>query len=433
MVIMVLKGLTLPNAHEGIRWYLLGEENGIPADIPMKLSQTAMWTQACSQIFFSIGVCMGVMTSYSSYNPINKPIIGDALKVCFGNSGFSFIAGFAVFSVVGYLKQENRAVADNIKSFGLAFIAYPTSIEMLPGPNFWTFVLAIVLFTLGIDSAFSLIEATSTVVYDTNWGKATPRKCVALILCVVGAIFSTLFCSNWGYTYLDVADHYIANYLMLGLGILQCFGGGWVYDAKSVMEQYNKRSVLILGIGYWLWTIVFGVIAIFAFPKEYIWVTIVISWVYFVIIWIISFATSGCSFGVWYNKIFMSGVARLSRGMSKLSVPAGTNDSNVPKWVYVFEAWWGFSIKYFIPWAIWWLLLVLLREDLPTAENNGVGYGGYHAFWQWMGLVYPLVGLACFIIPLFLSKTPEPFGPEVEEAFRMEWIQNDKEIEMTKQ
>ena len=129
----------------------------------------------------------------------------------------------------------------------------------------------------------------------------------------------------------------------------------------------------------------------------------------------------------------MSGVARLSRGMSKLSVPAGTNDSNVPKWVYVFEAWWGFSIKYFIPWAIWWLLLVLLREDLPTAENNGVGYGGYHAFWQWMGLVYPLVGLACFIIPLFLSKTPEPFGPEVEEAFRMEWIQNDKEIEMTKQ
>ena len=47
---------------------------------------------------------MGVMTSYASYNPVDKPIIGDALKVAFGNSAFSFFAGFAVFSVAGYLK-----------------------------------------------------------------------------------------------------------------------------------------------------------------------------------------------------------------------------------------------------------------------------------------------------------------------------------------
>ena len=47
---------------------------------------------------------MGVMTSYASYNPVDKPIIGDALKVALGNSAFSFFAGFAVFSVAGYLK-----------------------------------------------------------------------------------------------------------------------------------------------------------------------------------------------------------------------------------------------------------------------------------------------------------------------------------------
>lgn len=47
---------------------------------------------------------MGVMTSYASYNPVDKPIIGDACKVAFGNSAFSFFAGFAVFSVAGYLK-----------------------------------------------------------------------------------------------------------------------------------------------------------------------------------------------------------------------------------------------------------------------------------------------------------------------------------------
>jgi len=63
-----------------------------------------MWAEACGQIFFSIGVCMGIMTSYASYNDVNQPIIENALRVSIGNSLFSFFSGFAVFSTVGYLQ-----------------------------------------------------------------------------------------------------------------------------------------------------------------------------------------------------------------------------------------------------------------------------------------------------------------------------------------
>lgn len=102
---MVLRGLTLENADEGIRMYLLGE--GFPGNEGLtwqeRLASPAMWTEACAQIFFSIGVCMGIMTSYASYNNKGRPIIGPACQVTFGNSALSFFAGFAVFSVVGYL------------------------------------------------------------------------------------------------------------------------------------------------------------------------------------------------------------------------------------------------------------------------------------------------------------------------------------------
>jgi len=108
--IMVMKGLTLENADEGIRMYLLGEIDGVRPDIGEKLQQASMWGEACGQIFFSIGVCMGVMTSYSSYNPTDKPIIGDSFRVSLGNSCFSFFAGFSVFSTVGYLKGLDSAV-----------------------------------------------------------------------------------------------------------------------------------------------------------------------------------------------------------------------------------------------------------------------------------------------------------------------------------
>lgn len=72
-----------------------------------------MWADAVGQIFFSLGVCMGVMTSYSSYNRRNKPIIRDVMIISFGNCTISFIAGFAVFSVVGYLDFLGSPVNGN--------------------------------------------------------------------------------------------------------------------------------------------------------------------------------------------------------------------------------------------------------------------------------------------------------------------------------
>ena len=192
-----------------------------------------MWTEACAQIFFSIGVCMGIMTSYASYNDPQKPIIGPACQVSFGNSALSFFAGFAVFSTVGYLKGIGSPIADKTSGMSLAFVAYPTALDTLPYSNGWAILLALTLFTLGLDSAFSLIEAATTVIQDTAFAKGKPRYIVALIMCVLGAVLSTIFCSNWGFTYFDVVDHYLANYLMLVVGILQCFGSCWIHKIND--------------------------------------------------------------------------------------------------------------------------------------------------------------------------------------------------------
>jgi SNF family Na+-dependent transporter len=141
-----------------------------------------MWADAVGQIFFSLGVCMGVMTSYASYNRKNKPIIRDVFVISFGNCLLSFFAGFAVFSVVGYLHGIDAPVKNNTSSSGLAFVAYPAAAETMPGSNFWILLLGLTLFTLGIDTAFSLVEAISTVIYDTEKGKAIPRKLSALVV-----------------------------------------------------------------------------------------------------------------------------------------------------------------------------------------------------------------------------------------------------------
>lgn len=73
---------------------------------------------------------------------------------------------------------------------------------------------------LGIDSSFSAIEATSTVICDTAWGGAVPRSFVAFVLCVFGFLGSFPFCFNFGFVLFDVVDHYLCAYLLNMIGVL---------------------------------------------------------------------------------------------------------------------------------------------------------------------------------------------------------------------
>jgi len=358
-----------------------------------------MWTEACAQIFFSIGVCMGIMTSYASYNPENKPIIGPACQVAFGNSSLSFFAGFAVFSTVGYLKGIGSPVADKTAGMSLAFVAYPTAIETLPYSNGWAIMLALTLFTLGLDSAFSLIEAATTVIGDTKFGRENPRWLVALIMCLVGAAISTIFCSNWGFTYFDVVDHYLANYLMLIVGILQCFGACWMYkisDYENEEKTYRAKKIQLLG--YWVPLIILGILGNFLTYEWALPASILAFWIIQLFVWAASWFSSGLSVKEWYKKVFFYGARDLAIMISKGSI---ANPEETPMWRYPFEVWWSFSMKYFFSWAVWTLCMRYLRNDLPLEEGETF-YGNYHIFWQLMGFLYPLAGLIMFVVAAVL-------------------------------
>lgn len=329
-----------------------------------------MWADACGQIFFSLGVCMGIMTSYASYNPVDTPIIGNAMRVSIGNCSFSFFCGFAVFSVVGYLQGLGSQVASKVSSSGLAFVAFPTAIDYFAYPNVWIFILAVVLFTLGLDSAFSMVEATATVITDTPTGEKIPRKLIALVLCAAGSVFSFAFCFNWGFTYFDVVDHYLSVYLLLLLGIFQCFGAGWMYDIEGVIAASSQGRVITQFVVYWGALIPLAFSSVFFYPSQGLWAMLAF-WIIQIVAWIALGATSGLSCGEWYRKQFMGGVYKLG---TAISIPSCTNGKKAC-WVEPFIFWWGFCIKYFFPFAVFWLLASATANDVNSK------YGGYH--WGW--------------------------------------------------
>lgn len=389
---MVMNGFTLPGCDYGFRMYLKGYENDQAPNIREKLSDAGMWSEACAQIFFSLGVCMGIMVSYASYNPRKAPIISNAFTVAGCNCSFSFIAGFAVFATVGYLNEINSPVSDTLSSSGLAFVAYPAAIDNMPGSNFWILMFTCTLFTLGIDTSFAIIEATCTVIEDTEIGKKISKWKLALILCVVGAIGSTLFCFNWGFTFFDVVDHYLNVYLVLLMGILQAIACGWIHGLDDALATGAKASVWVLLGGYFGLLVPLAPLAYFAFPNDS-WVAIPVFWAYFLVIAGISFAVSKLPFLTWYREVFFSGVRPIALKMMSLSV---TPYSSI--WSEIFQVWWCMCIKFIFPWAIWWLLVMTCAKDIE------IPYEKYHVGWQVIGLLIPVFGLLLFLLPLIFFK-----------------------------
>ena len=80
-------------------------------------------------------------------------------------------------------------------------------------------------------------------------------------------------------------------------------------------------------------------------------------------------------------------------------------------WEYYFEIWWGISIKYFCPFALFWLLMLSLHNDVHKV------YGGYNIFWQYLGFCFPLTGTLIFILCVLFCTTPEPFDHDIDAAF----------------
>jgi SNF family Na+-dependent transporter len=73
-------------------------------DYDPAVNAASLFTDAYNQVFFSIGVCVGVMYAYGSYNHIKKPVIMDAVVICVMDFVFAILAGFITWGCIGYLQ-----------------------------------------------------------------------------------------------------------------------------------------------------------------------------------------------------------------------------------------------------------------------------------------------------------------------------------------
>ncbi|XP_066510399.1 sodium- and chloride-dependent GABA transporter 2-like [Hoplias malabaricus] len=240
LLVLLVRGMTLPGALDGVIYYLKPKHT--------YLTDPQVWMDAGTQIFFSYGICLGSLTALGSYNKFNNDCYRDTFLLCLLNSGTSFVAGFAIFSVLGFMAQEQGVHISEVAQSGpgLAFIAFPRAVSMMPLPQLWAVCFFLMIIMLGLDTQFVSLEALMTSVtdlYPRVIRKGQRRELLLLLVCVFCFTLGLVMVTPGGLYVFQIYDHFsCSGASLLLLSIFQSVAIGWVYGPDRFSS--NIKSMI---------------------------------------------------------------------------------------------------------------------------------------------------------------------------------------------
>uniref|UniRef100_A0A3Q3XMR5 Transporter n=1 Tax=Mola mola TaxID=94237 RepID=A0A3Q3XMR5_MOLML len=235
LVVLLVRGLTLPGALDGVKFYLYPD--------PTRLADPQVWMDAGTQIFYSYAICIGCLIALGSYNKYNNNCYRDCFYLCLLNSGTSFVAGFAIFSALGFMAYEQNTDISKVAESGpgLAFIAYPRAVAMMPLPQIWSIFFFIMIILLGLDSQFVGLEALTTAISDMNpsfFHVGHRRKLLLLVISVGCFLIGLVMVTEGGLYIFQLFDYYACSGMTLLLfATIQSLCIGWVYGGDRFYEN----------------------------------------------------------------------------------------------------------------------------------------------------------------------------------------------------
>lgn len=243
MGILVMKSLSLPNAMEGIKFYLIPDFN--------KLMQEGIGNAvfaAMGQAFFTLSIGMGGMSIFGSYLDKSRSLTGESINILILDTFVAIMAGFIIFpACFSYGVNVNEGP-------GLIFITLPNIFNAMKGGQIWGSLFFLFMNFAALSTIIAVFENIVSFGIDLlHW---TRKQSVILniflitflsIPCALGFnVFSGFTPLGEGTVILDLEDFLVSNVIMpLGSIVFLLFctrniGWGW----NNFIEEANTGKGL---------------------------------------------------------------------------------------------------------------------------------------------------------------------------------------------
>ncbi|HPG39367.1 MAG TPA: sodium-dependent transporter [bacterium] len=237
LILLTIRSVTLPNAGEGLSFYLKPDFSKITAGTIGK---------ALGQALFSLSLGMGAMITYGSYIARKENIPVAAGYVCLFDTLIAIIAGLMTFPALFAMGLRPDASGP-----GLVFVLLPTIFAKMPGGFIFGAGFFLLLTLAALTSTISLLEvAVSYMVDEWKWKRLRAVVLMSGLAFIIG-IPSALSqgASQWlsslplvHLSFLDLANVLLGNYsLTVGAFLIAIFVA-YKWGIKSTRQEIEAEG-----------------------------------------------------------------------------------------------------------------------------------------------------------------------------------------------
>lgn len=241
MIVLAVHSVFLPNASEGIKFYLVPDfknvaENGIGTSV----------FAAMSHAFFTLSIGIGAMEIFGSYLDRKKRITGEAVNIILLDTFVALMAGFIIIPACFAFGVEPGAGPS------LLFITLPNVFNNMAGGRIWGTMFFVFMSFAALSTIVAVFENIIAAFIDMNgWSrkKSVGVNLVLITVLSIPAIIGFNLLSKFqplgeGSTIMDLED-FLVSYNLLPLGslvfVLFCVRkNGWGFE--NFLKEANTGS-----------------------------------------------------------------------------------------------------------------------------------------------------------------------------------------------
>ncbi|XP_012219264.2 sodium-dependent nutrient amino acid transporter 1-like isoform X1 [Linepithema humile] len=231
MISLLIRAVTLDGAVDGIIFLF--------NPVWHKILEPAVWYAAVTQSFFSLGVCFGAVTMYSSYNNFDHNVSRDCTIVTTLDLCTSLMAGTTIFGILGNLAHEIGS--DDISTVvragtGLAFVSYPEALARFQVvPQLFAALFFLMLFILGIGTTVAFCNVIISIIKD-QFPQLKQWK-IAGVLSILGFSVGVVYCTPGGQYILNLVDYFGGTFIIVFLACFEVIGISWIYGVDNFLDD----------------------------------------------------------------------------------------------------------------------------------------------------------------------------------------------------
>ncbi len=241
MIVLAVHSVFLPNASEGIKFYLVPDfknvaENGIGTSV----------FAAMSHAFFTLSIGIGAMEIFGSYLDRKKRIAGEAVNIILLDTFVALMAGFIIIPACFAFGVEPGAGPS------LLFITLPNVFNNMAGGRIWGTMFFLFMSFAALSTIVAVFENIIAAFIDMNgWSrkKSVGVNFVLITVLSIPAIIGFNLLSKFqplgeDSTIMDLED-FLVSYNLLPLGslvfVLFCVRkNGWGFE--NFLKEANTGS-----------------------------------------------------------------------------------------------------------------------------------------------------------------------------------------------